>query len=194
MAGFLGSLDLKGGDPPFGGFNSSTQYVFDVLYPSFVSGKDESIKIEISLRHIPLEKPVHNKIKHFFKDPFTGKDLIPENKILSLSLKEAVAEKLKAAITRKDPVIRDYYDLWHIAESGFDFYDKRFLSLFKKKLAEESYGGDYSNNFGLDEKSVTMLKRDIETSLIPVVRIDDQFDLDKVFKRFNRIFKERSKN
>lgn len=39
-------------------------------------------------------------------------------------MKKAVAEKLKAAISRKDAAIRDYYDLWHIAEFGFDFYER----------------------------------------------------------------------
>ena len=48
-------------------------------------------------------------------------DLIPAQKdqtgnILSLSMNEAVAEKLKAAITRKEAAIRDYFDLWHIFE------------------------------------------------------------------------------
>ena len=129
MPEFLKHLGLMSEKPQGQGFNNSMQYVFDVLYPSFITGRDERIKIEISLRQKPFDKPVSNVIRHFYKDPFTGQILIPENKILSLSLMEAVAEKLKAAITRKEPAIRDYYDLWHIAESGFDFYQKHFLGL-----------------------------------------------------------------
>ncbi len=189
MPELLKLLELKSDKPEGEGFNNSTQYVFDLSYPSFITGKDEGIKLEISLRQTPLDKPVHNAITHFYQDPFTGEDLIPRNRILSLSLNEAVAEKLKAAVTRRDAAIRDYYDLWHIAEAKFDFRNKQFISLFKKKLEAEKYKGDYSHNFGLDEKTVQHLSRQIETDLMPVIRVDERFDIDKVFNRFNGILK-----
>ena len=180
-------LGLKSEKSEGEGFNNSTQYVFNIFYPSFITGKDENIKLEISLRQTPIDKPVHNVITHFYKDPFTGEDLIPKNKILSLTLKEAVAEKLKAAITRKDVAIRDYYDLWFISEAKFDFKDRHFLSIFKKKLEAEKYRANYSHNFGLDQKSTELLRGQIETELIPVIRAGESFDLDKVFERFNAI-------
>lgn len=190
MPGLLKLLELKSEKPEGEGFNNSTQYVFNISYASFITGKDENIKLEISLRQIPLDKPVHNVITHFYKDPFTGEDLIPKSKILSLSLNEAVAEKLKAAITRRDVAIRDYYDLWYIAESKFDFKDRRFLSIFKKKLEDEEYKGDYSQNFGLEQKTIELLRRQIETELIPVIRVGESFNLDKVFERFNIILQK----
>lgn len=187
MPELLKFLELKSEKPEGQGFNNSTQYVFNVSYPSFISGKDENIKLEISLRQTLIDKPVHNVITHFYKDPFTGEDLIPRNKIWSLSLNEAVAEKLKASITRKDAAIRDYYDLWYISEAKFDFMDKHFFSMFKKKLEYEKYRADYSHNFGLDQKSIQSLRRQIESELIPVIRIGENFGLDKVFDRFNTI-------
>lgn len=190
MPELLKLLELKSEKPEGEGFNNSTQYVFYIFYPSFITGKEENIKLEISLRQTPIDKPVHNAVKHFYKDPFTGEDLIPQNKILSLSLNEAVAEKLKAAITRKDVVIRDYYDLWFISEAKVDFKDRHFLAIFKKKLKDEKYKGNYSQNFGLDQKSVNLLRKQIETELIPVIRIGESFDLDKVFARFNLILKK----
>ncbi|HUW22619.1 MAG TPA: nucleotidyl transferase AbiEii/AbiGii toxin family protein [bacterium] len=135
-----------------------------------------------------MDKPVYNVIKHFYKDPFTGEDLIPRNKILSLSLNETVAEKLKAAITRKDLAIRDYYDLWCIAETKFDFHNKRFLTIFKKKLEEEGYNGDYRHNFGLDKDAVKLLQHQVATDLIPVIRLGERFQLNKVFERFNKLW------
>jgi len=153
MPELLKLLELKSEKPEGEGFNNSTQYTFFISYPSFVSGKNENLKLEISFRQTPIEKPVHNAITHFYKDPFTEEDLIPKNKILSLTYNEAVAEKLKAAITRKEAAIRDYYDLWFIAEAKFDFKDRHFLSIFKKKLEEEKYRANYSNNFGLDQKT-----------------------------------------
>ncbi len=190
MPEFLKLLDLKSKRPEGEGFNNSTQYVFNIFYPSFISGKDENIKLEISLRQTPVAKPVYNTIAHLYKDPFTGEDLIPKNKILSLSLNEAVAEKLKAAITRRDVAIRDYYDLWFISEAKFDFKNKNFLSIFKKKLEEEKYRDNCSHDFGLDQKSIALLDKQIPTELIPVIRIGETFDLDKVFERFNVIMQK----
>lgn len=187
MSGFLESLGLKSSKAEGEGFNNSTQYVFNISYPSFITGKDEGVKLEVSLRQTPIDKPVHNTIKHFYQDPFTGEDLIPKNKILSLSLNEAVAEKLKAAITRRDVAIRDYYDLWFISEAKFDFKDKGFLSIFKKKLESEKYKGKYSHNFGLDEESLNLLSRQIESELMPVIRVGESFDLSRVLERFNAI-------
>ncbi len=189
MKGFLASLDLKSEIPEGEGFNNSTQYVFNVLYPSVISGKDGNIKIEISLRQAPIDEPVYNWIEHFYKDPFSGESLIPANKILSLSFNEAVAEKFKAAITRRNLAIRDYYDLWHIAEVEFDFHNKRFLTIFKKKLEEEGYSGDYKYNFGLDEKSINLLQHQVETDLMPVIHFGEKFDIGKVFELFNKILR-----
>ncbi len=187
MPGFLTSLGLRSDKPKGEGFNSSRQYVFNVLYPSVITGKEGNIKIEVSLRQKPYDQPVMNLIHHFYKDPFTGQKMIPEHKILSLSLDEAVAEKLKAAITRKDPAIRDYYDLWHIAEAKFDFRSEHFRKILKKKLADEDYQGDFRDKFGLSADKIDLITRQIKTDLIPVIRIDEAFDLDKVFDRFNVI-------
>ena len=190
MPEFLKILGLESEKPEGEGFNNSTQYIFNISYPSFISGKSERIKIEVALRQFPLDKPVHNIIKHFYQNPFTGEDLIPSNKILSLSLNEAVAEKLKAAITRRDLAIRDYYDLWHIAKIKFDFHNKKFLSIFKKKLEGEGYKDDYRNNFGLDDNGIKLLHRNVETDLIPVIRLREDFDLKKVFVLFNKILRD----
>lgn len=190
MEYFLENLALKSKNQRGEGFNNSTQYVFYISYPSFITGKEEDIKIEISLRQFPLDKPVYNVINHFYKNPFTGEDLIPKNKILSLSYKEAVAEKLKAAITRRDLAIRDYYDLHYIAEDKFDFHDKKFIAIFKEKLKNEGFKGDFRHNFGLDEKSINLLRSQIATELVPVIRLDETFNLDKVFKQFNDILKD----
>ncbi len=184
-------MGLTSDEPRGEGFNNSTQYIFKVKYPSVTTGKDDLIKVEISLRQPPIDKPVHTEIKHFYQDPFTGKDLFAVGKVLSLSWKEAVAEKLKASIARKDMAIRDYYDLWHIAESKFDFYDKNFIKLFKRKLNDDGYTGDYSKDFGLDSEKIAVLHNQIEGLLKPVIRANEEFDLDMVFERFNKILSDK---
>ena len=191
MPDFLKVLQLSSGNPPGEGFNNSTQYVFKVKYPSVVTAKDGTIKIEISLRQPPLDQPVHNVIKHFYQDPFSGENLFPFGKVLSLSLNEAVSEKLKVAISRKDAAIRDYYDLWHIAESGFDFYHDKFIKLFKQKLSDEGYTGDYRQDFGLSADKILFLRNQVDTHLSPVIRAGEKFDLQKVLEKFNKIFSDK---
>lgn len=190
MPDFLKALQLTSDKPQGEGFNDSTQYVFKVKYPSVLTAKDDIIKIEISLRQPPMDKPINTEIKHFYQDPFTGEDLFPRGKILSLSWNEAVAEKLKAAISRKDVAIRDYYDLWHIAELGFDFTSDKFIKLFKRKVTDEGYTGDYKKDFGLSPNKLYLLRRQVGSDLIPVIRAGESFDLDKVFERFNVILQK----
>ena len=191
MPGFLKALGLTSDKPEGDGFNNSTQYLFKLKYSSVLMEKEESVKLEISLRQPPLDKPVHNVIKHFYQDPFTGEDLFPSGKVLSLSLNEAIAEKLKAAITRKDVAIRDYYDLWYIAESGFDFYHGGFIKLFKIKFSAEGHSVDYRKNFGLKPDQIALLRSQIDLHLAPVIRAGEKFDLDKVFDRFNVILSDK---
>ena len=190
MPDFLKALQLTSDKPEGEGFNNSKQYVFKVKYPSVLTAKDDTVKIEISLRQPPIDKPIHTEIKHFYQDPFTGEDLFPRGKILSLSWNEAVAEKLKAAISRKDVAIRDYYDLWHIAEFGFDFHNEKFIKIFKRKVTDEGYAGDYRKGFGLGEDKLSLLHRQVETDLMPVIRAGEGFDLDKVIERFNVILQK----
>jgi predicted nucleotidyltransferase component of viral defense system len=190
MGSFLESLGLHSDCPHGQGFNNSTQYVFVAKYPSFVTGKDETVEIEVSLRQPPLAETICTPVHHFFQDPFSGEDLLPRNRIRSLSFDEAVAEKLKAAITRQDITIRDYYDLWQIALMGFEFPRETFIELFKKKLAEERYIGDFRHVFGRSPEEIRQIRRQVQTDLLPVIRAGDEFDIDAVFDRFNRILSD----
>ncbi len=106
---------------------------------------------------------------------------------MSLSYNEAVAEKLKASITRKEPAIRDFYDLWYIQKAKFDFQNKKFIEIFKKKITDEGYKEDFTNNFGLNNIKIDLLNKQVETDLLPVIRTGEKFNLDKVFEKFNII-------
>ncbi len=185
------NLNLKSNNPKGEGFNNSTQYSFSISYPSIITGKDEEIKLEIGLRNKPIDSLFENTVFHFYKYPVTNKNLIPENKIYTLSVNETVAEKLRCAITRKEKAIRDFYDLKKIYETGFDFNDKNFRTVFIEKLKEEHYNNDYANNFGLDGKTILEIKKQIKEDLIPVIKFDENFDLEEVFKMYNKLFKEK---
>lgn len=193
MPAFLDMLELTSDNSQGKGFNNSTQYLFDIQYQSVLLDKKENIKLEISLRQPPFLEPEQVIIKHFFQNPFTGEDLIEQGKVLALSLEESVAEKLKAAISRLTPVIRDYYDLGHFIRNGFDFNRSDFLKMVDKKLRLDGYERDYSHNLGLSEQAIKELKRSMDTSLVLMIRRDEKFDLDDVLVFFNKLFEKRFK-
>lgn len=188
---FLDILGLTSDNPEGKGFNNSTQYLFNIQFQSVLSDKKENIKLEISLRQPPFLEPERVTIKHFFQNPFTGEDLIEQGKILALSLEESVAEKLKAAISRITPAIRDYYDLGHFIRNGFDFNRSDFLKMVDKKLRFDGYERDYSHNLGLSEQAIKELKRSMYENLVLMIRRDEKFDLDEVLVFFNKLFKKR---
>jgi predicted nucleotidyltransferase component of viral defense system len=190
MPAFLDRLELTSDNPQGKGFNNSTQYLFDIQYQSVLLDKKENIKLEISLRQPPFLEPEQVIIKHFFQDPFTGEDLIEQGKVLALSLEESVAEKLKAAISRPIPAIRDYYDLWHFIRNRFDFNRSDFLEMVDKKLRLDGYERDYSQNLGLSEQAIKELKKSTNTDLVLMIRRDEKFDLDEVLMFFNKLFKK----
>lgn len=189
MGSFLSYLELTSNNAEGQGFNNSTQYLFNLQYQSVIINRKEIIKFEISLRQPSFLPPEVVKIKHFYQDPFSGENLFPQGSILGLSLIECAAEKLKAAISRLTPAIRDYYDLGHFIKKGFDFSRPDFLKLVNKKLELDNYKGDYSNNLGLSKNAIKELQRISLTDLVPMLRIDDEFDLDEVLNYFNELFK-----
>lgn len=190
MPSFISFLGLTSENPQGDGFNNSTQYLFKLQYPSIILKRKESVKFEISLRQPSFLPPVTVPVKHFYQDPFSGKDLFPQGTVLALSLEESVAEKLKAAISRLTPAIRDYYDLGHFIKTGFDFARPDFLKMVKEKLRLDGYERDYSHNLGLSDPAIEELKRISESDLMPMIRAGEEFDLDVVLKYFNKLFKQ----
>lgn len=187
MAPFLALLDLSSDDPKGRGFNNSTQYLFNIQYDSVITNRKENIKLEISLRQPLFLAPILVPVRHFYQDPFTRKDLFPQGTIWALSLDESAAEKLKAAVSRLIPVVRDFYDLWHFIQSGFDFSRPDFLTMVDEKLRYDGYTRDYSWNLGLSDLSIQELKKAVITDLVPMIKAGQEFDLEQVLNQFNRI-------
>ena len=60
-----------------------------------------------------------------------------------------------------------------------------------EKFRLDGYTRDYSHNLGLSDQAVRELKRTIKTDLAPMIRTDEEFDLDKVLEKFNQIFSDK---
>jgi len=88
-----------------------TYLKYVLTYPSIFDQKEQIIKIEITYtdkHYLPFHQ---GDIKSIFIDPLLEEDIFPKEKINCLSLEEMIAEKMRAALTRKEPAIRDFFDL-----------------------------------------------------------------------------------
>jgi len=161
------------------GRNNSTQYIAQVQYRSSIRPVPATIKIEIGLREELLTLPQKGRVKTLLNDPFSRKPAVQEFSVLCMSPEEAYAEKLRAALTRKDLAIRDFYDIDYAVQGmGLDLSKKHFLDLAIRKL---TIPGNDPVNITLSRKE--MLKRQLETELKTILREKDfqQFDLDRAF-------------
>lgn len=168
----LAELNLKE-ISPFRGFNESRQYNGTFAYDSIASTKG-LIKFEIGFRGDLLLPPNTILLKTLLKDPLSGAFcLLPFNGV-TLQKDEAMAEKIRAALTRKNPAIRDFFDIEAAASDGFDFESSQFHSLVASKLL-----ADVENPPNLTLEKKLALEQQILRELNPVLKANQVFDLEK---------------
>jgi predicted nucleotidyltransferase component of viral defense system len=161
------------------GFNNSTQYVGGLGYRSLATGQDERIKVEFSIREPILEPVERLPARTLLVDPFRQAAVVAPMDVPVLSYRETYAEKLRAALTRREPAIRDFYDIDHAVRSDrLKAGDRRLMELVQSKLAVP--GNDAIDVSGEKQE---ILKRQILAQLRPVLREADftLFDFDRAF-------------
>jgi len=165
---------------PLKGANSSRQYIAVVGYTSLISGQEETIKIEVGLRE-PLLTPTHNgSVRTILLDPVSGQRMVKPIPVRCIARIEAFAEKIRAALTRREVAIRDYYDIDHaVRQLGIRLDDTELVRLVRKKLA-------VPGNDAVDMSEVRMgaLRRQFDAQLKPVLRDRDyaEFDLESAIE------------
>jgi predicted nucleotidyltransferase component of viral defense system len=159
--------------------NNSKQYNAEFSYRSVVTGELEPVKVEISLREEILFTPDPLPARTMLIDPMTGFAAVPPFAVHALSLTEAYAEKTRAALTRREPAIRDFFDIHAAIRRGLvNHSSPDFLELVARKLLATSDPVD------MTETRIEALRRQIETQLKPVLRLADYegFTLDPVIE------------
>lgn len=164
---------------PLVGRNVSTQYVASIGYISVISGREETVKLEIGVRE-PLMLPWEKRLtRTLLKDPFSGKEALPPFPIAVIHEQEAWSEKIRAALARLEPAIRDFFDLdYAIRNKKVFLEDAAFLSLVRKKIDIPGTGP-----VSLSKEKREELVRQISTELRPVLRGRDfeKFELARVW-------------
>jgi predicted nucleotidyltransferase component of viral defense system len=164
---------------PLIGANNSTQYIAVLGYRSLLSGREESIKIEVGLRE-PLLTPVfEGSAKTILLDPVSGNPLVKPVFFHCISKKEAFAEKFRAALSRRDVAIRDYFDLdYAVRLLDLRPGDAELIGLVRQKLAAP--GNEPVN---VSEDLLAVLQLQLDSQLKAVLRPKDfaEFNLDRAF-------------
>lgn len=172
---------------PLQGANESTQYIGSVSYLSVLDRQEGAISIEISLREPLLTPAVTGAAQTILLDPITRSSLVPAVSVSCISKSEAIAEKFRAALTRRDAAIRDFYDLdYAVRKHDARTEDLELIRLVKQKLAVP---GNEPVNMGPDR--LAELRRQLDTRLKPVLRERDfsEFDLDCAYEMVGEMAK-----
>ncbi|MDO9508341.1 MAG: nucleotidyl transferase AbiEii/AbiGii toxin family protein [Thermovirgaceae bacterium] len=166
-------------DQPLRGANASTQYLAEIGYTSLNTGELETIKLEVSLSE-PLLTPVAvAPALTILLNPITAKPSVAPVTITCLSLLESFAEKFRAALSRRDPAIRDFFDIDYAERRlGINARKPGLVGLVREKMA-------IPGNEPADVSSARLdtLRRQVESQLKSVLRERDfeEFDLDRSF-------------
>ena len=164
-------------------FDTHKLAMFTFEYNSIINNSIQTIKIDISLKNKLYLAPIPWIIQSIYIDKIMEENIFDTHYINCIDLKESTAEKLRAALTRRTPAIRDFFDIWYIKYNwGFDFDDRGFRDLLKLKLKEVDFDYTLDDNYDL-------LVKQIQTDLKPVLNEDFDFDFDEIYS-FILSFKE----
>lgn len=162
---------------PFRGFSQSRQYTGSVGYASLTSNTEERIKIEVGLREPLITRAVAGSARTLLLDPVSGDALVPPVTLTCISTTEAFAEKFRAALTRREIAIRDFYDIdYAVTKLGIEPLDAEFARMVAQKLAVSG-----NDPIDISEEHLSQLQGQLNTRLRSVLRQRDfeEFDLDR---------------
>jgi predicted nucleotidyltransferase component of viral defense system len=160
---------------PLTGANNSTQYNAVIGYTSLLSGDNDIIKVEVALREPLIEPADKHPARTLLIDPVSREPLMAPVSLACISFTESFAEKIRAALTRREAAIRDFYDIdYAVRRLRLQTDDARMLALVKQKLAVPD-----TPEPDLSDSRLGLLTNQVQTQLRPVLRQNDfeEFDL-----------------
>lgn len=195
IEGFVKQFNMRIDTSENPGRNESKQYVYNLLYDSVTTESEQIVKFEIGLRFNPILATETKAVQHTFRHSFTDEPLVESGEVHCMALKEIVAEKLRAAATRKIIAPRDFYDIDFILRNKFDLTDNELMQLFQKKLQEDSADTDlakYKSNLGRTKAEIDDMASRIEVELFDVLAPAERenFDLGIALGRINKVMKK----
>jgi predicted nucleotidyltransferase component of viral defense system len=164
---------------PLEGHNASTQYNATFGYHSLLAPRTETIGIEIGLREPTVTPPERLPVRTLVLHWVQGGPLLETFPALCLTYIEAMAEKLRAALSRQEVAIRDFFDIDHaVRVKGLDVTGAVLVRLLRAKLAVPGTGAVNVSPERLDD-----LRQQLDAHMRPVLRPREfeMFDVDRAF-------------
>ena len=173
---------------PFKGRNENRMYNVEIEYDSLISEDKGTIKIEFGIQETVLEKESLTA-KTLLVDSITQQSILPDFLVKGLSLKETYSEKIRAALSREKPAIRDIFDI-HYAVKNHLIDIKDMIPIIKHKL------NILNRTIDLSAKRKKEFLTQLQTNLKPVLRQKDfaEFDFEQAWKWLKILEKEISKS
>ena len=162
------------------GANSSTQYLAVIGYDSMLGQQRETIKVEVSLREPLLAPAIDAPAQTILRNPLTNRPMVMPLPVRSIDKTEALAEKFRAALSRREPAIRDFFDIdYAVRKGGFRPDNAEFIDQVGQKLAIPG-----NDPVDVSKTRLDALRRQVEPELRPVLRDQDfaEFNLDHAFE------------
>jgi hypothetical protein len=134
-----------------------------------------------SVREPILETAIPLPARTLLLDPFRNSPAVGAVHIRVLTMREAYAEKFRAALTRREPAIRDFFDLDHAFKLGnVDMADLALLELLSQKLSIPG-----NEKIDVSPEKLERLREQLTSQLRPVLRREgySSFELDRAFSR-----------
>ncbi len=134
----------------------------------------------MGLRELLVLKSERRDAQCLLMDSYSDKPVLGAVSVVTMSSGEAMAEKVRATLTRLKPAIRDVFDLWYAFEKGLlPVRDPAFVDLVRQKLAVPGTG---PASMSLERRSE--FRRQMKQDLLPVLRSADfdRFNFDDAWK------------
>ncbi|MFM9195585.1 MAG: nucleotidyl transferase AbiEii/AbiGii toxin family protein [Planctomycetia bacterium] len=170
LSGFSCAAELKGA-------NDSAQYSGVVTYRSVLSNEPQVILIDVSVREPMLTPPATLSAHTVLMDPISGQSAVPGLEVTCINALEAMAEKFRAALCRRDVAIRDVYDLdYAVRKLSLELGNASFGDMVRRKLAIPG-----TPPVDVGSERIATLRRQVDAKLKPVLREEEfrDFDLDR---------------
>ena len=168
---------------PLIGANNSTQYNGIVGYRSPTTNQPENILVEVSVREPLVMSAARRQAKTVLLDPIGGEAMVPEIAMNCIAMEEAMAEKFRAALSRREVAIRDFYDLdYAVSHLDLDPADPHLIEMVRQKLTVPG-----NSPVDVGPERLATLKRQLNARLRTVLRDREfqAFDLTQAFRIVN---------
>lgn len=165
---------------PLTGANNSTQYNAVIGYASLAGRQEETIKIEVALREPLLLDPLNDLAQTILLDPVSRKPLLKPLEVRCIAKMEAFAEKFRAALSRREVAVRDFFDLdYAVRRLGLQSGNPELVDLVRRKLSVPG-----NEPVDVSATRLAALRQQVGPQLQPVLRAEDfaEFDLERAFQ------------